>query len=420
MRAADDEDEETQPLVIRTNDLSSRGSPVPCSPLSAAATAAAAASSSDQISDKTYSFWRRWSVCFATCFICFGTQVSYDTPAAVAPLLKKAIGVTSEEIGGMYAAYHLPNCFLVILGGIATDILGNGLSSVICNALIVLGTAVFAFAPSLSGMLIGRMVFGVGSEWLGVVQMVMFTEWFAESRRAPSLALSMALSLAVSRLGTLAAFGLAPSLAGGDAAPNIRWGSLGLSLWMCVFSFALNMVLLAVHPPQPSGGVAEGVAEGGAAGRGAARGGRGGEGRPPVGSGVCASISTSVHGVVQGVREFPTLYWLLMGYLVAFSISTQAYGDFITDLIHEQFSYSPVRASNSAAIIQVVSLVLCPPFGWVVDYFGRRADIILWGTALLFMGHVLVLWFPGVPPEVSEGQLLTRACMASLCLCARG
>ena len=104
---------------------------------------------------------------------------------------------------------------------------------------------------------------------------------------------------------------------------------------------------------------------------------------------------------MKGVRQYPALYWLLMGYLVAFSVSTQAYGDFITDLIHEQFSYSPVRASNSAAIIQVVSLVLCPPAGWVVDHYGRRADIILAGTALLFFGHVLVLWFPGVPPEVS-------------------
>ena len=111
---------------------------------------------------------KRWSVCALICFICYGSQVSYDMPGALAPQLKARMNLTSEDLGALYSAYHLPYCVLVVVGGVLADLIGLGSASVFFSLLFLAGTAVTALSRTFPWMVLGRLLFGMGAESLGV------------------------------------------------------------------------------------------------------------------------------------------------------------------------------------------------------------------------------------------------------------
>ena len=125
-------------------------------------------------------------------------------------------------------AYHLPNLICVALGGVLTDRIGYNKASLIFSILVTFGTAVFASSKTLRMMLMGRLIFGIGtkssnifpqlphnqnytfffflynagSESLSVTQMLMAARVFSNVHgEEPSLALVLALNSCFSTFG---------------------------------------------------------------------------------------------------------------------------------------------------------------------------------------------------------------------------
>ena len=155
------------------------------------------------------------------------------------------LGWNSADYGFYAGGYSfLCVCGGLVICGVLLDMFGVRLVGSIFVGLMVLG-AVIVFAALVSGLppessltiaYIGCMIFGLGSEIAGVAVTRSIAKWF----KGRNVALAMGLQLSIARLGTAAAFLLAPVIVAQKPAGEIyglmetarpAMVGLGLLLW---------------------------------------------------------------------------------------------------------------------------------------------------------------------------------------------
>lgn len=183
----------------------------------------------------------QWTGLLVISFFTFGTSVAYDSVGALGPLIRSELKVSPNALAELYSVYHLPNLVLVFIGGLMSDRMGVQRASLLFNTLVCAGVVMVALSRSLTGMIIGRLVFGMGSETLSVVQLGALSRWFSRSPTPPSLGLACAIALTVSRLGTVVAFDVLPLV--GDTSLGLR-GAFWLVVIFCGMCFGLNLVFV--------------------------------------------------------------------------------------------------------------------------------------------------------------------------------
>src|SRR5262249_52758716 len=119
-------------------------------------------------------------------------------------------------------------------GGILIDRIGTRRASLLFSAVLTLGACIVAVSPSIGGMYVGRLLFGMGSEPLVVAQSAILARWF----RGKELALSLGIALTVSRLGTLFSFNTEALIAARLGWRNALWVAAAL----CALSLAANLL----------------------------------------------------------------------------------------------------------------------------------------------------------------------------------
>ena len=100
----------------------------------------------------------------------------------------------------MYSVYSIPNIFLPMLGGLFIDSMGSRKLIIFFSLLICGGQACFALSTEhrfFPGMLVGRVLLGIGVESLGVAQTTFITSWF----KGKECAFAIGFNLCVARLG---------------------------------------------------------------------------------------------------------------------------------------------------------------------------------------------------------------------------
>lgn len=111
----------------------------------------------------------------------------------------------------LYSVYSLPNIFLPIIGGIFISKYGRRLMYFFFGFFVMLGQFLFAFGcehGSISFMLIGRVVFGLGGECIALCVNTLIVKWFAKEE----MGLSMGLSVSIARVGSVMNGLLSPQL----------------------------------------------------------------------------------------------------------------------------------------------------------------------------------------------------------------
>ena len=151
----------------------------------------------------------RFTVLLFVGLLPFGSYFAYDTIGAMTPTLMQAWHTSQEGIGSLYTAYSVAAIVSVLLGGVLIDRIGTRAASIILSAVVVIGATVVAFSTSLPMALVGRLIFGAGSESLIVAQSAISARWF----RGKELALSFGITLTVARVGTLFSFNTVSSVA---------------------------------------------------------------------------------------------------------------------------------------------------------------------------------------------------------------
>ncbi len=310
----------------------------------------------------------------------YGSYFAYDSIGAIAPTLIKAWHTGQDGIGMMYTIYSIAAILSVFVGGVLSDRIGTRAATILFASLIVVGAAIVAGATSVSMALVGRFLFGAGSESLVVVQSAILARWF----HGKALALAFGVTLALSRLGTLFSFNTMSLLSGRFGWRSALWWAAAL----CAASLACGVVYFLLDR---KGEKALGLAEAGAGDK----------------------------IVLSDVRKFGASYWYVVALCVTFYSAIFPFTALSTDFFHEKwglpmtvdegstgFLYAAVKdflhmfstAPGTTSIIIFASMCFAPFAGGLVDKVGRRGSLMLAG-ALLMIPCYLVMGFTTFPPR---------------------
>ena len=152
----------------------------------------------------------RWWLLACASVAIFGNYYVYDSIAPIAEMLSRELGFSDTQIGSLNAVYHLPNIFLVLIGGLLVDRFGAGRVAFATGVLFASGAALTAATGDYPVMIIGRLLYGIGSETFLVAISVAIGIRFG----GHVVAFAMALNLSLGRLGSYVA-DISPLWAGG-------------------------------------------------------------------------------------------------------------------------------------------------------------------------------------------------------------
>jgi len=152
----------------------------------------------------------RWVVLVLVSVVMFGSYYCYDNPAALNTYFTEDSNSTASDMpklsntqfNALYTAYSAPNTVLPFFGGFLVDKLGCRIMLMMFTVFLVVGQVIFAFGASLNSfyvMIIGRIVYGFGGESLCVAAQTLLADWFL----GKEMAMAMGINLSVSRVGSV-------------------------------------------------------------------------------------------------------------------------------------------------------------------------------------------------------------------------
>jgi MFS family permease len=170
----------------------------------------------------------------------FATYYFQDFYSGLKDLMENEYGFTSEQFGRIIGLTTIANVFgMIIVGGIILDKWGIRIAGYVFGGLAALGGLVSALTASgiimennvLGGLIIGRILFGIGLEVVCVIVMRTLVKWF----KGYEIALAMGINMGFGRLGSALAIAISLDIAGGYVAPAVTFDALLIGIAMIMF-----------------------------------------------------------------------------------------------------------------------------------------------------------------------------------------
>lgn len=302
-------------------------------------------------------------------------EVMLTTPAA-----QGGLGWSSSEYGFFSGSYGYINVFLLMLffGGIILDKCGIRFTGIMSCALMLggalikwyalasdFGTATFmGYHMQVIVASLGFAIFGMGAEITGITVSKVIIKWFT----GHEVALAMGLQVAMARLGTAAALGcsLPMARAVGSVSFPVLFGAICLCVGLlaylvyCVMDKKLDQSVEAVEENKEEG------------------------------------FQLKDLELIFTNRGF----WLITLLCLMFYAGVFPFLKFATKLMIAKYHVEPGLAGLIPAMLPFGTILLTPVFGSLYDRIGRGATLMLIGSIMLTIVHLLfampvlnVWWF---------------------------
>jgi MFS family permease len=310
---------------------------------------------------------------------------AYDALSSIKDVLHRELGIGETDYGLIVGMYAFPNTFLAmaVIGGIILDRLGIRKTGFMFTLLCALGVALTAYgasdqfrqggpgfallgafwvrySPVVKMMVLGRLLFGLGAETSIVVINKVIAKWFKEKE----LAFAFAINLSIARLGTASALLLSPFVI--EAA--FGWT---LAAWVAAMAMTIGFLFFIVYnlydrrytPERPKGTLLD---------------------------------PDEVFQVrdIFGLLKNPS-YLFIVALCVTFYSAIFPFQAFCPDFLHHKFALSYKLSGGLSSVIIWGTIVFNPIFGYFVDKRGKRASLMVGGSALLLISHVVLALSPG-------------------------
>ncbi len=324
----------------------------------------------------------RWTSLWVVAFTMMCAYFISDVMSSLKPLLEHQLGWNSSEYGFFTSAYGWFNVFLLmlILGGIVLDKMGMRFTGVAAVLVMVAGASVMYFAVSTHALdgttllgwkaqvavaAVGFAVFGVGIEVAGITSTKILVKWF----KGREIALAMGLQVATARIGTALALGASPLLA-------VHFRSVSAPLLIGLVLLAVGFLTFLVYCAMDRRLDASEVAAG-----------------APAGDEEAFRLSDI--GLIVRNRGF----WYLAALCVLFYSAVFPFLKYASDLMVQKFHVAEGLAGIIPSVLPFGTILLTPLFGNVYDRKGRGASLMILGSSLLILVHVLftlpfLTWWP--------------------------
>jgi MFS family permease len=313
-------------------------------------------------------------------FMLYGSYFAYDSVGAIEDYLMESMGIGQRTIGMLYSWYSWGAIFTLLAAGWMIDRVGTRRSSLLFAGVITLGTVIVAVAPDARTMLIGRLIFGAGSEALIITQSAILARWF----KGKELAFAFGAALAIMRLGTLFSFNTEALIAEMFGASAALWVAAGL----CLLSALVALIYVAMdrHAEPILALHEEGAGD---------------------------------RIVWRQVFKFKASYWYLTFICLCFYSAIFPFTALSTNFFHEKWALPLAitseggflsaifknlthmfsTAPGTTSIITFASMVFAPFAGALIDRVGRRASVMILGCILMIPSY-LALGFSDLAPAV--------------------
>ena len=310
-----------------------------------------------------------------------------------------ALGWSIADYGFFRSAYSLLCIFGgLIVCGMLLDKWGVRITGSIFVGLMVCGAALITYSisgsfaasrfagwlsglfekPSLALAYAGCAMFGLGSEIAGVAVNRSIAKWF----KGKEMAFAMGLQLALARLGTAAALVTVPRIVNLEGyipfSETSRPAHLGLILIMT--GLILWALFIAIDYRTGRKGPGKGQQDKGPAAE-------------EKNGGIEDRFRFSDVWKIIGNRHFILISLLC----VTFYCCVISFRKFATAILIPRFGIESDIASLMVAMIPFFTLVFAPLFGAVVDMVGKGTKIMILGSAMILLSHLMVAFAPGIP-----------------------
>ena len=366
----------------------------------------------------------RWSVLALVAFTMLCGYILTDVMSPLKPMLEKELLWDSLDYGIFTSAYGWFNvfAFMLIIGGIVLDkmgvrftgmgscllmLLGCGLKYYAISTTFPAGEMLFGMKMQVALAALGYAIFGVGVETAGITVSKIIVKWF----KGKEMALAMGMEMATARLGTMLALAVTVPVATffgatsahGEFHPNIPAPLLFCLIMLCIGTIAFFIFTFYDRKLDASADAEEEKEE------------------PFRIKDIWLIISN------KG-------FWLIALLCVLFYSAVFPFLKYATDLMVQKYHVDPELAGTIPSLLPLGTLFLTPLFGNVYDRIGKGATLMILGSFLLIVVHVMfalpllnVWWFatilmiilgvgfslvpsamwPSVPKIIPEKQLGT-------------
>lgn len=282
-------------------------------------------------------------------------------------------GWTSTEYGFFSGAYGYINVFLLMLffGGIILDKMGIRFTGMMSCGFMFGGALIKWYAlshdfgdMSLWGMnmqvvlaALGFAIFGMGAEITGITVSKIIVKWFA----GKELALALGLQVAMARIGTAIALGASLSVA--RAMGNVSYPVLFGAIALCVGFLSFLVYCVMDRKEDASVAVL----------------------RQEEGKSEEEGFRMSDLKLIFCSRGF----WLIAILCLIFYAGVFPFLKFATKLMIYKYSVPESFAGIIPALLPFGTILLTPVFGSLYDRIGRGATLMIIGSVMLAVVHIL-------------------------------
>jgi len=293
------------------------------------------------------------------------------------PLLEEFMGWNSSDFGTWNSAYGWFNVFflMLIFGGLILDKMGVRFTGIGASLTMIIGTLlqyiavadVFPLEGHLFGLKmqiaigsIGFAIFGVGVEIAGITVSKIIVKWF----KGKELALAMGLEMATARMGTALALALPFPMAtlwfGTKEFPHIS-APLMLGLGLLVAGFvAFIWYTFMDRKLEKSEGIGDEVSE---------------------------EDEFKISDILFIIKNKG--FWLIALLCVLFYSGVFPFLYYATDLMINKYGVNPDFAGSIPGLLPFGTIILTPFFGNIYDRKGKGATIMLIGSVMLLLAHLV-------------------------------
>ena len=318
----------------------------------------------------------RWT---ALVIVSFTMMWGYFLTDAMSPLMdmlgisieQGGMGWSADDFGSFNWAYMWFNVFLfmLIFGGIILDKMGVRFTGIVSCLLMVIGAGIKYYAvqyiqPGGNAVLLGLneqvlmacfgyAIFAIGTETCGITVSKVLVKWFY----GHELALAMGVQVAVARLGTALALIISPSLA--------RHFEMSAPLLLALVLLVVGLLAYLYYCVMDTKLDRQE-----------------------------AEINTSDNDDRFKIADLKLIltnrgFWLIALLCLCFYSAVFPFIKYATSLMINKYDVAPGLAGLLPSLIPFGNLIMTPIFGGIYDRKGKGATIMIIGSMLLILVHVL-------------------------------
>lgn len=319
----------------------------------------------------------RWTALVILSFTMFAGYIFTDIISPMKPILERTYGWDSTDFGIVTSAYGIFNVFffMLILVGIFLDKFGIRFSTITSAVVMIIGAVIkyIAFKGGFSTTheinvlgiwmikdqvffaALGYALFGVGLEYAGITVSKAIAKWF----KGKEMALAMGMQVAIARIGSFVPLAFGAKLANTYDVPTTLLIVI-VSLIIGLVAFFWYNVMDKKLEVQMDDNLENGHEE---------------------------PFKFSDLWVIVSNKAF----WLLSILCVLFYGAVFPFYKYGPDLMVNKFGVSEDWAGFLPSLVPFGTMLLTPFFGGLYDKKGKGASIMILGSFLLFIVHVIFM-----------------------------